>query len=959
MPSSARHYTQPLLKVLNEAQDIAEANGQTVTSLHILLAFFTSRNPAERLLRHRGVTEDRLLEELGVILDEAPSTIHEIVNHAERIATGSGSKEVTCLHVLLGMTRARKSIAFLLLSRVDKITHLRNRALNILTGGMPRWQRMGEEPSSARPGARAEPDTGLLRTPSEILNRPMRPEREPVISWTPPHVDLPKTPSKPVRLPPRKKPQLSSLPARRSTSTRPERRTPSPPIRPRIKRPLMPPEVAPEAPLTRPFEVPSDIQNLARAPKQAERECPSASELTAQLDSAPPKHAVFVRGSEVPRAKSRAAPSERPSRLSDLPSPQLAPAPASDPSSDLASDLASDLSELPFPAAFLPPDPYQLPPRDYPWLTALGRNLTAEAAEGQLDRLVGREKEITQLIEVLGKRRANNPVLLGEAGVGKTAVVEGLAAALLKTDPERRVISLDVGALLVGTHLRGSFSEKLRGLKEEVRRSQGKVIVFFDELHTLIGAGSGDGAMDAAGELKEVLARGSFSCIGATTLDEFKTHIEPDPALCRRFVPVMVNEPSPAEAITMLRRILPPYGRHHDVSYPAETVRLAVDLAVRFIPDRALPDKAIALLDLAGSRAARQGLRVVDPKLVAGLVSERVDIPVERLLVSDQDRILQLGTELGRHVIGHRAALSRIAEVIQRNAAGFRGKRPIGAFLLVGPSGVGKTETAKALAEALFGDRDALIRFDLSEFSESHSVARLVGAPPGYVGYEAGGQLTDQVRQRPGRVVLFDELEKAHREVLQVLLQILDEGRLTDSHGRSVSFSETVLVMTSNLGADLSRSQGIGFSASESAEKALEAGILSRAKAALAPELWGRIEDKLVFGPLSRSELRQILRLLAEGSSSQLLADRGISYRLDPLAVDWLITETGTDSSLGARPLRQALARFVEAPISARILEGRLHAGEDVVVSPRSSGGLIFRAGSQGPSLTQRPARRD
>ncbi|MCK6550086.1 ATP-dependent Clp protease ATP-binding subunit, partial [Myxococcota bacterium] len=613
------------------------------------------------------------------------------------------------------------------------------------------------------------------------------------------------------------------------------------------------------------------------------------------------------------------------------------------------------------------PDPatdWLLSPEDYPWLTSLGRNLSVEAARGELDNLVGREKEVEELIDILGKRRANNPCLIGEPGVGKTAVVEGLAVRLVRSAAsealrKKIIVSLDVGALLVGTHLRGSFSEKLQGLKEEVKRSNGRVITFFDELHTLVGAGStGDGPQDAANELKAALARGDFPCIGATTRDEWIKHVEADAALKRRFYPVLVKEPAPLEAIEMLKRIVPAYATHHHVDYDRDAVHAAVTLSSRYITDRHLPDKAIALLDLAGSRAARAGTSVVTKELVAELVSEQTDLPIERLLASDRERLLELERHLAREVVGHRKQLHRIAEVIRRNAAGFSSRRPQGVFLFIGPTGVGKTETAKAIAKVLHGSEDQMLRFDLSEFSEAHAVARLVGAPPGYVGHDAGGQLTEAVRRRPGRVVLFDEIEKAHRDVLQLLLQILDEGRLTDGRGQTVSFAEAIVVLTSNLGADLARARRpIGFSggSSDKERAELEELILARAREGLAPELWGRIEERLVFAPLNKEEVREIARLLAAESSRRLFRERGITYTLDDSAIDYLVDQGGYDLSLGARPMRAILSRIVEAPIAARILEGRLHADEHVHVTTRDNGGLLFRADEDPTSLSQRP----
>ncbi|MGF1508877.1 MAG: AAA family ATPase [Myxococcota bacterium] len=600
---------------------------------------------------------------------------------------------------------------------------------------------------------------------------------------------------------------------------------------------------------------------------------------------------------------------------------------------------------------------YQLDPERYPWLTSLGRNLTAEAAEGRLDPLVGRRREIEQVIDILGKRRANNPCLVGDPGVGKTAVVEGLALEAInhaKTAGSKDwiIVALDVGSLLVGTHLRGSFSEKLQGLKEEVSRSEGRVIVFLDELHTLVGAGSsGDGPLDAANELKTALARGEFPCIGATTHDEYRKFIEADPALSRRFTPVRVDEPSPSAALDMLYQLAPSYAAHHGVGFTQEALQAAVRLSIRHLPNRRLPDKAIGLLDLAGSRAARSGLDEVTPRLLAELIAERYGVPLERVLTPEAHRLLDLEERLAERIVGHQLHIRNIADSIRRHAAGFGGTQPQSVFLFLGPTGVGKTETAKALAEVLFGPGDNLIRFDFNDFAEPHAAARLIGAPPGYVGHEGGGQLTEAIHRNPSRVVLFDEVEKAHPEVLAVLLTLLDEGRLTDARGRTFSFSESVIVMTSNAGVVSKKS--VGF---ESASDPIDpARVLKTAATHFSPELWGRIPEKLVFQPLGVDEHLEILRRMVRASSDQLQRERGITFALDEGALGFVLHQTGTDA--GTRPLRQSLRTLVEGPIARRILEGRLHADEDVWVTTRSEGGLRFLVGS-GESLSLRPGGR-
>ncbi|HYG67054.1 MAG TPA: ATP-dependent Clp protease ATP-binding subunit, partial [Anaeromyxobacteraceae bacterium] len=449
------------------------------------------------------------------------------------------------------------------------------------------------------------------------------------------------------------------------------------------------------------------------------------------------------------------------------------------------------------------------------------------AAAGKLDPLVGREREVEEAIDVLGKRRTNNPILVGEPGVGKTAIVEGIAQRLLEgaraaaRAPDRVLVELDMASVVAGTQLRGAFSEKLLAIKDEVRRAGGRVVVFIDEIHTLVGAGAaGEGPQDAANELKAALARGEFPCIGATTHDEYRQHIEKDPALERRFTPVLVREPSVPDTVAILRGLAPRYEKHHGVRFRPEAIEAAAALSARHVHDRFLPDKAVAVLDLAGSRARREGAAEVGEEGVARVVAQLAGLPVARLLATDRERILGLEAALGARVVGHGEAIAKMAAVIKRNFAGFASRRPMGSFLFLGPTGVGKTELARALAEALHGGRDALVQLDMTECAESTGVARLVGAAPGYVGYGEGGQLTEAVRRRPACVVVLDEIEKAHRDVQLLLLQILEEGRLTDGRGRQVDFSSTVVILTSNLGAaEATRAStgAMGFGAAERA----------------------------------------------------------------------------------------------------------------------------------------------
>jgi ATP-dependent Clp protease ATP-binding subunit ClpC len=598
---------------------------------------------------------------------------------------------------------------------------------------------------------------------------------------------------------------------------------------------------------------------------------------------------------------------------------------------------------------------WTLDARSFPLLTSLGKNLTALAKEGKLDPVVGRAREIDEVIDILGKRRTNNPLLVGEPGVGKTAVVEGVAqhlAALRGPLSERVIIELDMATLVAGTQLRGSFSERLNGLKDEVKKAGGRVIVFIDEIHTLMGAGAtGDGPQDAANELKAAMARGEFPCIGATTHDEYRKHIQSDPALERRFTPVTVNEPSVSDTVYILNGVIGRYEQHHRLKYAPESLQAAASLSSRYINDRFLPDKAISVLDLAGSRCHREGRSVVEPADVARVVAKIAQLPEERLLMNDSERLLKLESQLKARVIGHEDVIDRIAKVIRRNYAGFASRRPMGSFLFLGPTGVGKTEMARALADVVFGSRDALIRVDMSEMSEGHAVSRLIGAPAGYVGYGDGGQLTEAVRRRPSSVVVLDEIDKAHREVLLLLLQVLEEGRLTDGKGRHIDFSNTIVILTTNLGAEgfTAKARGMGFGTSED-EVSGEQLAMSAARQALPPELWNRIDERCVFRPLKEVDVAKIATLLLEESSRRLETEKGIRYEATSGVIEHLLRSGGFDPALGARPMRQTVQRLVEGPLAERILAGDFAEGDRVLVDVCAGQLRFMPAGGERPS---------
>lgn len=576
---------------------------------------------------------------------------------------------------------------------------------------------------------------------------------------------------------------------------------------------------------------------------------------------------------------------------------------------------------------------FQLDPQRFPVLSELGKNLTLSALRGELDPVVGRDDVIEQTLDVLAKREGNNPCLVGVSGVGKTSVVRGLAQRIaegrdVQALDDRVIIQIPIGELVAGTAVRGALAGRIAQIRKEVLAARGRVVLFFDEIHQLF---VGEAAEEIASELKLSLSRGELPCIGATTVEEFQKAIGHDAALARRFGLVEVEEPSREEAFLILDALRPRLEQHHRVSYEKSALALGVAWSIRYLPGRALPDKAISILDLAGARTRRRGKAQVGSEAVAEVVAELSDMPVERLLESDGDRMLRLEEILADRVVGHGQQISRIARILRRNAAGLGSRRPIGSFLLLGPTGVGKTETAKAIAEVLFHCESAMTRLDLSEFSEPHAVARLIGAPPGYVGHEAGGQLTEAVRRRPYQVILLDELEKAHPDVLTTFLGVFDEGRLTDGRGRLVDFTNTVILMTSNLGSEVVGQAGkrrVGFGGGEAPPADdVSAKIVMAARAALAPELYNRIDEVLVFAPLGRDDVREIARRLLDGVKLALQAQRGVELEYGPELVEYLMDAGGFDPTLGARPMKRTIARLLEAPLAERILRGELPRG--------------------------------
>lgn len=647
-----------------------------------------------------------------------------------------------------------------------------------------------------------------------------------------------------------------------------------------------------------------------------------------------------------------------------------------------------------------------------PTLDEFGRDLTLLAKEGKLDPVIGRESEIERVIQILLRRTKNNPVLIGDPGVGKTAIVEGLAQRLSSDEaPDlltgKRVMTLDLAAVVAGTKYRGEFEQRLKNIMDEIRRAKNQIILFIDELHTVIGAGAAEGAIDASNMLKPSLARGELQCIGATTMDEYRKYIEHDAALERRFQPIIVEPPSVEDTIKILTGLRDRYETHHKVKFEDEAVKAAAELSDRYISDRFLPDKAIDLIDEAGSRArlqttqrpkdlkdregeidtithekessisaqeyekaaklrdkekemrraldeARKAWRekrdatvpVVNAEDIAAVVSKWTGIPTMKLTETEQAKLVHMDEELHKRVIGQEEAIKAISQSIRRSRTGLKDpKKPVGSFIFLGPTGVGKTELARALAEFLFGNEESLVRIDMSEYMEKFSVSRLIGAPPGYVGYEEGGQLTEAVRRKPYSVVLLDEIEKAHPDTFNILLQMMDDGALSDNLGHRVSFKNTVIIMTSNVGARLiSKGKSLGFLLQEDAAKdysSMKDTVMEEVKKAFNPEFLNRLDDIIVFHPLTRDESRKILDLMLERVSKKILS-QGLTVNLTDEAKNFLV-EKGFDPHYGARPLQRSIQRLLEDPLAEDILSKKVSSGTTIYVDADvTAGKLVF-----------------
>ena len=866
--------------LMAKARRAAQRRGQRASTVHLLLAMLQEGGREGALLGSYGISENDLLSALKVVDAEAGATFDRTLEHSQQIAQQLGSQP-SAVHLLLAITRDPRTAGHRSLTKLGKGPA---RVHAELLDGL-------REQAEAAPAPVAPRRPRMVQASREWMTRG-RPRSSPKRTHTSgTHTAADRTADESC---------VSAMESSRDTSA--ERSAHG-------------------------TGDPSETTTHGRLPEPTSRAPGSRDGDSRQTEVRPPKNR-------------RKVPSARPTA-------RHTPSRSRRDGANAEARVVAKGSKREQPPASV--TSVHLDPQQYPLLSRLGRNLSALAADGALDPVIGREDAIDRLLDVLGRRRANNPVLVGPPGVGKTAVVEGLAQRLSETSSDngggalhgRVIIEMSAGALVTGTGVRGALAQRLKQLREEVTRSGRRIVLFIDEIHGIVG---GDGGPDdLAHELKAALARGELPCIGATTEREYRLRFEKDPALTRRFSPIHLDEPSAEDSYAILGGIKERYEEHHGLPITSGALRAAVDLTSRYLTEGHLPDKAIGALDLASARARRQGSVRVDRASVAHVVAERVGLPVARLMQTDADRLLRLEECLAQTVVGHEPIRRRVADTLRKGAAGLYGQRPMGTFLFLGPTGVGKTLLAGAIAEAFYPG-SPITRIDMSELGDRHSSARLLGAPPGYVGHDAGGQLTESVRQRPHQLVLLDEMEKAHPDVLLTLLPLLDEGRLTDGRGRTVDFTHTVVVMTSNLGvsAEPPRST-IGFGADRPGTAAGAAGflgasiaaqeaVMAAARAAMPPELWNRIDEPLVFAPLERDEVAEVAARMLRALVDRL-AERSVGMEWEPSAVEALLEAGGYDPSLGARPMRRTVGRLIEAPIAAGLLAGDF--GEPAAVRVR------------------------
>ena len=881
---------QPIFAALTRARDLAQKKRQPVSTAHLLIALFQSDRETAEVCNRLGFSEQALLGASTAVHEEPASGVDLAIERAQKLAVVAGADEPSALHLLFSLVREPRSAASLGLVSVGLAPdRLMAAAWDALTRPQ---QDVSAKAQAEAHGARGKAGKHVKDRESLERARARRLDRFRSFALS--------------------EETESKLARNRGEQTEPGASRP-----PSAEMIQPPPSASVDAKPVAP-------RRVADAPAQSDA-----------LDA----RALAGSGAGTKRARTA-----RVARVKSTPrGPTSAAAIVAQPSAEAI-------------AAFT------LDSRRFPLLSTIGRNLTLLALAGDIDPVIGRDSDIERLLDVLARRRGNSPVLVGAPGVGKTAVVEGLALALAQSSmaaaaagassqkSPRILLEIAASSLLAGTGVRGALSERIQTLRRELAECDGRVLLFIDEIHTILGGVEGDGL---GNELKTALARGGFSVIGATTDSEYRRIFERDAALARRFTRIEVGEPSRADTREILAGLVPKYAAHHGVEYDMAALDAAIELSVRYLPLRQLPDKAIGLMDQAAARVCRRGETRVDATAVAQVVSELAQVPVDRLLMKDREALLRLEDQLGERVVGQARAVTLIGESLRRSAAGFRGARPLGTFLFAGPTGVGKTEMAKAISDLLFPGIP-MTRIDMSELAQPHSVARLLGAPPGYIGHDDGGQLTEAVRHRPYQLVLLDEIEKSHMEVLLALLPLLDEGRLTDGRGRTVDFTNTVIVMTSNLGVEAPPQRPrIGFGdVGPAGPDDHTAKVLARVRAALPPELWNRIDEPLCFLPLGENELSQIARRMLGTVAELAHSKHGIVLEVDDNAVALLLRSGGFDPQLGARPMRRTVARLVEGPLARCLLAGEFEAGDVVVVSGRESSLDFTRKISIRPRVT-------
>ncbi|MSP93201.1 MAG: AAA family ATPase [Myxococcales bacterium] len=933
--------------ILSQADVLARATQQPLSSVHHLVAMCIVQCQARDLLLETGIDDARVLDtfERMAEREDTVDVRADMLRQAHELAGRSNASDVSSTVLLAGLLRLRGALACRVLERAGvNLPGLRARVIGQVTLSHDR-----AVSSSSLRAARADGARGREQrqgTHGEATPRPFDavppflPTPQPMQhSMVPPPQTMPYPTSSASQGGPRGALETGDADlrfnplARRAFAVPIERVQHARADRPAVGQPAAdgrPPASSADAHFPAADRAPESGNSPSQAPQPgAQQDGRMAGELPLPIElrgRGEPRMPTAPDGPDLPRTPDlRPTVDLRPARIdSHFESRPTLPARPADATLAAAAGV------------------FDLDPDQFPTLREIGRNLTLEALRGRIDPVIGRDALVDQVIEILLMKKVNNPCLIGEAGVGKTALVEGLAARIAGKVREfgrlggAVIVEVHTSALLAGTSLRGAFSERMQRLRDEMARAEGRVILFVDEIHTIMGAGVGDGALDVANDLKGVLAHGQFPLIGATTPHEYERHIKKDPAMDRRFQPVEVREPSVAEAVAILQGIAAGYGSHHRVRYAHDALLSAVQLSQRFMTDRCLPAKAIDVIDRAGAQAQRAGKTVVQIDDVARAVHQLTQVPLDRLLADERGRIRDLRQELQRRILGQEPAIARIVRRIQRNYAGFSGDRPLASLLFVGAQGVGKTEAARALAEALFVAGDALVRFDMTEYTESHSVARLLGAPPGYTGHGTPGLLAHAVLRRPYRVLLFDEIERAAPEVLNLLMQLLDAGRVMDQLGHMVDVRNCILILTTNAGSEVAAAAGprrtIGFGRVDAplpegpGGDPIEAAVIERVRRVLPAELGARVDETVVFRPLLPDAVREIVRRALAAGAQRLFEARSIRYAADETVVD-LVVAGGVDPLFGVRPLRARIETLVEAFVTECILDGRLRPG--------------------------------